>query len=214
MEENSQVPEEPDPIATETSKAILAMYSMAGCFYFIVSVVILAAAELISHHVIVAAAIASGIALLICWGTTVFLAIMISTRSQSQVMNGGPVGGEYQFSMSSWLGTLGLTFIVLALMDVVVFSEFSRFVFMTAGGFSSPGSGISPWLQFGFSQLADGLSFGLASIYIDFDAIKPISFWSATLIMAPYRLMFSIFIISGVLSAFKAIGRPAPSSSR
>ena len=201
MEASSSVPE-PDPIRTAQNDAIT---FTAGIVGLVLSVALLVAAEITSNRVILLAAVTSGIAVLVSWGMMAIAAAMILPSSQRELINEGPIGGKHDFNMGVYLGFLGVVFIPLALTNAVAFSEFSRFMFMAAGGFSASDSGVSTWLRFGLSQLADGLSFGLASIYIEFDAIYPNSLWSKALIVTPYRLVFSLFVVFGLNSAFKAI---------
>ncbi|GCE11801.1 hypothetical protein [Tengunoibacter tsumagoiensis] len=85
------------------------------------------------------------------------------------------------------------------IVTVVSFSQLSRQLALTLGGFAAAQNGYWHWLRFGISHLLDSALFNLPSDYNwNLSEIEPTNFWTRTYVFL-YDLSVQIFVVAVVL---------------
>jgi hypothetical protein len=96
------------------------------------------------------------------------------------------------------LGAWLISAVIVLCVFAAIYAEFARHIYIVAGGFEAPGTGVWQWLLFGATDMADSLSFGLFSIWID-PTVRPTTWWAKTLIVAPYHLLLVTIVVTDFL---------------
>jgi hypothetical protein len=180
--------EERDQNIVGLSGIVTSLYSFIGCCIVpVLAIVGLVAGELIAVWWPGPGTIVLTIVLVIV--SLVLIGISSALRDKDELASA---------SYAKVVWGLATSIIVLTVVFIGVFAEFSRHVYIAFGGFTSPNQSVLTWIEFALQEWVDTVTLGISSIYGGISHVDASAWWSKTFIIAPYHLYCAAFLVIAI----------------